>query len=48
MRNGLLVFCFAMAASLPASAQQHGRTPRFGDFGTVNAAQALPNTTQPK
>jgi TonB family protein len=47
MRKGLLVFSLAIAASAPAFAQQHGRTPRFGDFGTVNAAQVIPNSAQP-
>jgi protein TonB len=31
----------------PVFAQQHGRTPRFGDFGTVSAAQVIPNSAQP-
>lgn len=47
MQNSLLVVCLAIVANTPAFAQQHGRTPRFGDFGTVNAAQAIPNTDQP-
>ncbi len=46
MRTVLLISCFALAAA-PALAQQHGRTPRFGDFGTVNAAQVVPNSAQP-
>lgn len=48
MRTGLPAFCLAMAAIAPAVAQpNHGRAPRFGDFGTVTAAQVIPNSAQP-
>ena len=48
MRNGPLIFFFAIVASLPAFAQpNHGRAPRFGDFGTVTAAQIIPNSAKP-
>jgi len=48
MRNGALIFFFAIVASLPALAQpNHGRAPRFGDFGTVTAAQIIPNSAKP-
>ncbi len=48
MRKALLIFSLTLVASPPAFAQpNHGRAPRFGDFGTVNAAQVIPNSAKP-
>lgn len=44
--KSLLPVLLGLCVCAPSFAQQHGRTPRFGDFGTVTPPQVVPNTAQ--